>query len=351
MGAKQAQFRVKQVTQTTGQSSSSYPADPLGVEASTNLLVLDGVGATFSVPVHVPTLSVGGYNVDPQASSNSYHTHHHHTTEMHSHQHLTRKHRHAHSHLTTEMNSIYVAPATTRITRNTISQMHTYQDFLHRQEVTKVYKTIRTVPNFFHTEFHMQSVKRTVDWTGVLGKPDFSTLYYPRGSLDTLLAGYTTTTDLANLLAGKQDVHDHNYVTLAHLTENHHSKQSVDNLVGQRVFQGSFDSFVASTNTALLGKANASSLNQYVLGTTLDPILAAKVSYSALTPILQGYQQVDDSILRFVEADANGHIKVRHFESGVAIHTWLPTKAITESLQFQITQANLIYSLHVGQHH
>ena len=58
---------------------------------------MDDQAATLSVPVHVPSLSIGGVNVDPNASSttnNSYTNLH---SERHFHHLLTRKHQHAHT--------------------------------------------------------------------------------------------------------------------------------------------------------------------------------------------------------------------------------------------------------------
>ena len=67
--------------------------------------------------------------------------------------------------------------------------------------------------------------------------------------------------------------------------------------------------------------------------------------------VLNGYEQIDSNLLRFVQFDGLGHMQVRHYANGANVDTWLPMKSITDSLQYQVTQNALHHSLHMSQYH
>ena len=67
--------------------------------------------------------------------------------------------------------------------------------------------------------------------------------------------------------------------------------------------------------------------------------------------VLNGYEQQDPNLLRFVQFDGLGHMQVRYYANGANQDVWLPTKSITDQL-FQMTAQNsLHHSLHMSQYH
>ena len=140
----------------------------------------------------------------------------------------------------------------------------------------RIFKSVRTVPNYLHTEFHLHSPPRHVHWGLISGKPDFASLYaslshnhderyyqksetYSQTEVDALVAAGTAP-DLSN----------------------YYDKQAIDLL--------------------LLTKAPASHSHDFVTGSTLNTLLADKVDYNSLGLILNGYEQIDSNIIRWVSS-------------------------------------------------
>ena len=116
-------------------------------------------------------------------------------------------------------------------------------------------------------------------------------------------------------------------------------------MVGQRASQVFVDNAIAGRAPMIHQH------NQYVESAALATALLPLVTYTSLGNVLQGFEQVDSNILRFVQTDGLGHIQVRYYANGANVDTWLPTKSISDSLQYQITQNALHHSLHMSNFH
>ena len=164
-----------------------------------------------------------------------------------------------------------------------------------------------------------------------------------------MLSNYTTSVDLACLLALKQDTHDHSkYVTQSHLTTNHHTKVGVEILIGQGAAQTYVDN-------ALAGKAPVAHVHsQYVDSAALATSLLPYPTYTDVGLLLGGYEQVDSNIMRFVSATSD-YVTLEYYSGGQSVQVELTTKARTEyiyaTLQYQVTQGAIHMSLHAGNNH
>ena len=384
-------FLVKHIDEYFGNAglgdvSPSFPDDPLAIHASSTLLEITPSQASFEVP-----LIVQGTNILARIRRAEHHPaeepiiqnivrrtnkHYHSNTNIENYSdylHVTKKTvRHYDQYLMSpDTYFSYTAPSTNHTTRQNFNTWESHQE--HVYAPTRLYKTVTTriIPNWIQIEpQHILVTQRwNIQWANVLSKPEL----YTKVEVDQLLAAistpsnvvtepeltsalgdYTTTASLTTLLAAKEDAHDHSiYPTHAHLTANHPTITDVNSAVGQRVFQATYDAFVAAMNTALLGKAHGNHQHsQYVTSATLDPLLVAKVGFSDLSPILSGYMQQDPSVLRWVSSDAYGHHTFRRFDnSGNAIDFEVVGRARSESMQQQLTQTDLRYSLHVSDGH
>ena len=385
--SQEGTFLVKQIDDYWGGGdvSSSFPDDPLAIATSTELLEISATQATLSVP-----LTVMGVNILSRIRRAEHHTpeepiiqnivkrttrHFHQSTNVEHHdtyQHVVHKTVKRYDQFLTGPDSYftYVAPATNHTTRQSFNTLEVYHDHLYAP--TKVYKTItqRIVPNWVSIEpVHILQTQRwNVPWSHILERPEL----YTKTEVDALIAGiivppdvvtdselttaladYTTTTHLTQLLAGKEDVHDHSvYPTLTHLAANHHTKTAVEALIGQRLLQSAHDAYAAATTIALDGKAAAAhDHSQYVEGSTLTSLLSTKVDYTSLGATLQGYQQHDDNHLKFVAHDTPQHgMRVSYQAGGTSQLHWLATSARTDALQAEHSALNATVATLQAQH-
>ena len=193
-------FRVKAILDYSNFTAGTLgDDDPCNVLETWPLLVIDRQAATFTVPVIAPNLVGGGH-----------HTHHHVSPpDQFFHTHLTRNHKHVHQHVQpTDQHFHYTAPQRTVINRNTLHQILSFSEFTTSMTNNRIFKSIRTVPNFLHTEFHLHSPPRHVHWGLISGKPDLDSLYaslghhhddryYKKSEVDSLVANAGTAPDLS----------------------------------------------------------------------------------------------------------------------------------------------------------
>ena len=214
-----------------------------------------------------------------------------------------------------------------------------------RQVINRTQKHYTTIPSQFFTDYNFWLPRRTVRWADVTNKPDLAALYAASGhhhDSEYAPLSHHHDSDYAPL----SHHHDSNYAPLSHNHNNlYYPRVDVDNLIGQRATQIYVDN-------ALAGKAPvAHQHNNYVDSAALTTALLPLVTYTSLGQVLNGYEQIDSNILRFVQFDALGHMQVRFFQNGANVDTWIPTKSITDQL-FQITAQNsLHHSLHMSQYH
>jgi hypothetical protein len=78
------------------------------------------------------------------------------------------------------------------------------------------------------------------------------------------------------------------------------------------------------------------------------------VDYNSLGMVLNGYEIVDNSIMRIVSSTSNC-VTLQYYSGGNAVQVELATcarvEAIYADLQYQITQNALHMSLHAGDSH
>jgi hypothetical protein len=298
------------------------------------------------VHVDAPSLSINGIGVQPLVNQitnnvyNNFNTVHEHT------QRLTRKHLHSHTNVAGgDQYFSYTAPSRTIINRSVVHQIQSFHEQTVRQVVNRVTQSYHTVPSMHFTDYNFWLPRRTVNWADVTNKPDLATLYAAVGhNHDSSYAALNHHHDSSYAALGHN--HDSSYAALAH---NHNTlyypRVDVDNLIGQRATQ-------VFVNNALAGKADvAHQHSNYVDSAALATALLPLVDYNSLGMVLNGYEQQDPNLLRFVQFDGLGHMQVRHYANGANVDTWLPTKSITDQL-FQITAQNALHhSLHMSQYH
>jgi hypothetical protein len=194
------------------------------------------------------------------------------------------------------------------------------------------------------TDYNFWLPRRTVRWADITNKPDLAALYAASGhNHDTEYAALAHHHD--SDYAPLSHHHDSDYAPLSH---NHNTlyyeRVHVDNLIGQRASQVFVDNAIA-------GRAPMIHQHNYVEPAALATALLPLVTYTSLGQVLNGYEQIDSNILRFVQFDGLGHMQIRFFQNGANVDTWIPTKSITDQL-FQITAQNALHhSLHMSQYH
>ena len=102
----------------------------------------------------------------------------------------------------------------------------------------------------------------------------------------------------------------------------------------------------SETDGLLLGKAAANHNHNhlYVTPATLTTQLADKVDYNSLGLLLNGYEQIDSNIIRWVSSDANYHT-LRRYSGGQNVDFEVPTKAKIEQLELALTLGGLFSGL------
>ena len=275
------------------------------------LLIMDTQAANFFVPVNVPSISIGGQLLDPNAIGDINHnSHHHFFNEHHAHQHITRKHLHSHTHLNDHTSMTYVAPSVTKNFKTIVHQLHTYQDMSYQHVTNKLYKSVNVVPSMFFTEFHITATPRTTTWENLALKPDI----YTKSEIDALLATeHYTKNEIDSLLS--------NTPTLT----NYYTKIETDTLLAnQAPANHQHSHYVTSSN----------------LNTIISNSLADRVDYNSLGLVLQGYEQIDSKILRHVSSDANYHT-LRYYANNANVDIQVPTKQKIESIEVSLALGGL----------
>ena len=163
----------------------------------------------------------------------------------------------------------YVAPSVTKNFHTVTHQSQSSFESTYRHTTNKLYKTVKVVPSFFHTEFHMTVPPRTTTWANLSGKPDLASLY-----------------------AALSHAHDDRY----------YQKAQVDSIVAN-AGTGDLSAYYtrAETDGLLLAKAAAIHQHtQYVTDAALGTLLAEKVDYQSMSAYVNGgFEQIDSNILRF----------------------------------------------------
>lgn len=345
--AQEGRFSIKAITSYSPYTYATFGAnDPVHVTGTQTLLEIDPSAAEFSVHINAPSLSINGIAVQPLVNQvtnvvhNNFNTVHEHT------QRISRRHLHTHTNIAGgDQYFHYTAPSRTIINRSVVHQLQSDFNQTVHQVVNRVSKSFTTVPSQFFTDYNFWLPRRTVRWENVTNKPDLAALYAASGhnhDSDYAPLSHHHDSDYAPL----SHHHDSNYAPLSHHHDSsYYPRVDVDNLIGQRASQVFVDN-------ALAGKANlAHQHNNYVDSGALATALLPLVDFNSLGMVLNGYEQQDSNLLRFVQFDGLGHIQVRHYANGANVDTWLPTKSITDQL-FQITAQNALHhSLHMSQFH
>ena len=102
----------------------------------------------------------------------------------------------------------------------------------------------------------------------------------------------------------------------------------------------------SETDSLLLGKAAANHNHNhlYVTPATLTAQIADRVDYNSLGLVLNGYEQIDSNIIRWVSSDANYHT-LRRYSGGQNVDFEVPTKAKIEQLELALTLGGLFSGL------
>ena len=311
----EASFRVKSVTSYSEYTTSTFGADdPVHVLATTPLLIMDTQAANFYVPINTPAISIGGVLLDPNAlGDTNHHAHHHYHNKHHSHQHITRKHLHSHTHLNDYTSMTYVSPSVTKNFHMVTHQTQTCFESTYRHTTHKLYKTVKVVPSFFHTEFHMTVPPRTVSWSKITNLPDFSAFY-----------------------AGLNHNHDTQYAALGHHHDDrYYTKTQTDAQNANQYTTGEVDGLLAGRAVA-----NHNHDSRYVTQASLSGQIASLVDVGGLANVLDDYDVVDHILLRHVSTDML-IFTVRHKDiHGQTVDTMVPTYDI-----YSASLANLNYSI------
>jgi hypothetical protein len=127
-----------------------------------------------------------------------------------------------------------------------------------------------------------------------------------------------------NNLAGKPQIYTKSeidalgHVTDAALAQSHYTRAETDGL--------------------LLTKAPASHTHsQYVTDAALGVLLSDKVDWNSLGLTLNGYEQVDANLVRFVSA-TNDYVTLSYYSGGQTVTMELATRSKVDAMQQQITQ-------------
>ena len=151
---------------------------------------------------------------------------------------------------------------------------------------------------------------RTTTWSNLAGKPEI----YTKSEIDALLA-----IDLTN----------------------YYTKQEVDTLVGTAPDLSDYYTR-AETDGLLLDKAAANHNHNhlYVTPSTLTTQLSDKVDYNSLGLLLNGYEQIDSSILRYVSGDSDWHT-LRYYSGGSNVDFKVPTESKINQIEIALTMSGL----------
>ena len=301
---QQGTFRIKHIDSYDPNTTTTFGSDdPVHVTGTTTLFTVDSDSANFHVP-----LFVNGQNITPGGGSTT-NIHHTHMNEQSQVVHLTRRHKHTHTHVHGgDHYETYIAPSRTVINRTNLHNINTFQEFTNQQTINRIYRSVKTIPNFTHTEFHQTVVRN--DWVSIRNKPELAELIHAHPE-------YAAVTHLHSEYAPNAHHHDTSYASLAHhhdatyaalshdhdgyaaLTHNHdavyasaaHNHDGVyatevyiDNMIGQRASQ-------VWVEAALGLKSNTDHNHddRYNTKNEISTLLGDRITLAGLTFTLQNY--------------------------------------------------------------